>query len=81
MHAPTKMILEKEYIMSIDVNDILTRILNKSIDDMEVTVKKNLRQQCVALLSYQYQIRQRVLDWLHTKDGLEIKSAQDFINK
>ena len=35
----------------------------------------------MTLLSYQYQILQRVLDWLQTKDRVEIKSAQDFFNE
>ena len=63
-NAPTKMILEKEYFIFINVNYMLTRILNKNIGDMEVTVKGDVRQLCVALLSYRYHIRQRVLDWL-----------------
>ena len=34
----------------------------------------------MALLSNRYQIHQKVLEWLQTKDRVEIKSTQDFFN-
>ena len=43
-YAPTKMMLEKRYLISIDINYMLMRILNKNIVDMEVTMKENVRQ-------------------------------------
>ena len=60
---------------------MLTRILDKNLVDMEVTVKENIRQKYVALLSYWYQNFQRVFDQLQTKTRVEINSAQDFFDE